>query len=243
MFDPPPSSQPPRMRQRGVTLIEVLVVLAIVAVMAGGAMLGLGAIDSARLRESSTVVSGAIRIAYAHANVTSKATRLVFDFENQTIRIEDSEGALYVKGGELNGGAASANELEAAAQAESESILKGPQAPRPRFSPIKGLLGFSDDEKAGPAAKRLKPGIAFRQVEVSHEESPVTEGFAYLYFWPGGLTQRAAVQVQRRGGEEDSDIITVLVSPLTGKTAIEGGAIDMPRPTSDDDASEREDSL
>lgn len=38
---------------RGVTLIEVLVAIALVALLFGGAMMGLGAIGSARLREAT----------------------------------------------------------------------------------------------------------------------------------------------------------------------------------------------
>ena len=48
--------------------------------------------------------------------------------------------------------------------------------------------------------------------------------------------------IQKGEGEVDEDdVITVLVSPLTGKTSILGGSVDMPRPESDDDASERRD--
>jgi general secretion pathway protein H len=101
-------------------------------------------------------------------------------------------------------------------------------------------LGFDAQGKGG---KKLSRGIRFRQVEVAHEENPVTEERAYLYFWPGGETQRAAIQVQRGTDdvEVDSDVLTLLVSPLTGKVRIERGAHDMPRPRDEEEASERDD--
>ena len=227
----------PRSARRGVTLIEILVTLAIIALMAGGAFMGLGALSSARLRESSTQVSGAIKLAYNHANATSRPTRLVFDFESKTIAIEDSEGRMLVQSGDRTGGAAAATELERELQEESEAIIEGPRAPRPSFSPVQKILGFEHDD--GESFKRLREGVGFRLIEVAHEDEPITEGRAYLYFWPGGMTQNAAVQIQKDG---DDDIITITVSPLTGKTRILDGAVEMPRPRGDAEASEREDS-
>jgi general secretion pathway protein H len=223
-------------RQRGVTLIEILVTLAIIALMAGGAMLGLGAISSARLRESSTQVSGAIKLAYNHANATSRPTRLVFDFEQKTIAIEDSEGRMLVQSGDRTGGAAAATELEQALQKEAEGILQGPRAPRADFQPVERILGFEHDD--GVSVKRLREGISFRLIEVAHDDDASVEGRAYLYFWPGGMTQNAAIHIQKDGSD---DVITILVAPLTGKTRIVGGAVEMPRPRNDAEESERED--
>lgn len=226
--------------RRGITVIEVLVTLAIVAVMAGGLMMGLGAISSARLRESSTQVSGAIKIAYNHANATSRPTRLVFDFEAKTIAIEDSAGRMLVQSGDRTGGAAAATELEREIQEESASIIEGPRAPRPDFSAVTDVLGFEHDDSKGKSVKRLREGISFRLIEVQHDEAAIVDGRAYLYFWPGGLTQSASVQIQK---DDEDDIITITVSPLTGKTMILDGPVEMPRPTSDEEASEREDPL
>ena len=228
--------------QRGVTLIEVLVTMALVALMSGGAFLGIGALRNARLRESSTLLAGAIRVAYNHANATSRTTRLVLDFAARTISVEDSPGRMMLQTGDRTGGAAAATDLEREVVEASEEILEGPRKPRAQFSPIKSLLGFEYQSGGGEAKKPLAEGIYFRRVEVEHEEEPVLEDRVYLYFFPGGLAERAAVQIQQGEGEVDEDdVITVLVSPLTGKTSILGGSIDMPRPMSDEDASERMD--
>jgi general secretion pathway protein H len=229
--------------QRGVTLIEVLVALSIAAMLAGVAFIGMGGLSSARLRESSTLIVGAVRAAYSHANATSRPTRIVFDFEAETIALEDSVGRMFVQNGDRTGGAAAATDLEQEAVAESEAILEGPRAPRPTFQPVKKILGFEHDDSKGVAMKQLATGIHFRQIEVAHEDEEATTDRVYLYFWPGGQTERASIQIQK--GEEtdaeDHEIITVLVSPLTGKTAVVGGPVEMPRPRTDEEASERQD--
>jgi hypothetical protein len=53
------------------------------------------------------------------------------------------------------------------------------------------------------------------------------------------LTERAHIQLKRAGGQE---ALTVIVSPLTGRTKIEKGLIDLPEPRTDkeEDQGDRE---
>ena len=224
------------------TLIEILVALVIALLLAGGMAMGVGALANARMRASTTMIAGAIRIAYNHANSTSRPTRVVFDLAERTVSIEDSEGRMLIQSGDRTGGAAGATELEKELVADAETIVEGPHAPRPEFSPVKKLLGFQDPD-TGLAIRKLESGIYFKQVEVAHQDEPVTEERAYIYFWPGGQTELGAVQLQQGNGDqvEDGDVSTVLVAPLTGKVQVKRGPVDMPKPPKDGDVSERED--
>ena len=94
-----------RRQESGVTLMEVLIVLAVVTVATGMAMLGGGVADSARLRRSSVLIASAIRVAYGHANATSKVVRLVFNFEQRTVAIEESGSQLWLAKNDRTGGA------------------------------------------------------------------------------------------------------------------------------------------
>ncbi len=229
-----------RAPSRGVTLIETLVAIALVAVLAGMSFLGMGMLRSARLRQSTTLIAGAVRAAYNHANATSRPTRLVFDFAERTIGIEESSGRMLLQHGERTGGAAGADELEREAVAAAEEILEGPRAPRASFQPVK-TLGFRPERGV---ARELPESVYFRQIEVAHEDEPVTEERVYLYFWPGGQTERAAVQVMlgNDASVDDKYVMTVQVlSPLTGKITIDRGPLEMPRPRTDEEESERDD--
>jgi general secretion pathway protein H len=78
-------------------------------------------------------------------------------------------------------------------------------------------------------------------VQTPHDDTARTSGRAYLYFWPGGRTERSVIQMRIGEAEDDDHMLTVLVSPLTGKVSIKGGAIDLKVPTDDTQASDRQD--
>jgi general secretion pathway protein H len=64
-------------------------------------------------------------------------------------------------------------------------------------------------------------------VQTAHDDTPKTEGFAYLHFWPGGQTERATIQIKAEKGD-DSSGLTLIVSPLTGKVSVSAGTVESP---------------
>ena len=232
--------------RRGVTLVELLFVVGIVAIVTVGSVAGFSAVGTARLRRAAVMVASAVRIAYAHANATGKTVRLVFDFERKLIALEEASKMLALKRGERTGGAEAATETEKKAVEEAEKILKGPQQPRPAFRPTKA---FGFNAEAGKPGRELPSGIRFAQVETAHDDLPSTSQRAYLYFWPGGQTERATIQLtksrldptERPDRLDDRDVMTVLIAPLTGKSDIRLGKLAMPRPRDDREESDRVD--
>jgi general secretion pathway protein H len=229
-------------RTRGLTVIEILVVLFILAVVVGVAVAGSMQLPSARLRRSATMITSAIKVAYTRATATSRDLRLVMDLESKKIWLEESDAPMLVQGKDKTGtgGADPITQAEKAALEEGAKIMKGPPIPKPHFHPI-ATYGFGDVE-SGKGGKPLQRGITFRSVQSAHDDSARTSGRAYLYFWPGGRTERAAIQLRIGESDDDDRILTLLVSPLTGKVTIKGGPADLQLPTDDVQASDRQDS-
>ncbi len=230
-----------RAARRGVTLIEILVVIAIIAVVSGVAIAGSMQLPNARLRRSATMIASAIKVAYTRATATSRDLRLVMDLDEPKIWLEESNAPMLVQSKDRTGtgGASAVTEAERAAVAEGERILKGPPIPKPQFHSIQAY-GFADLEE-GKGAKTLQRGITFRAVQTAHDETAHTSGRAYLYFWRGGLTERASIQVRIGASTDDARTLTLLVSPLTGKVSVKSGAAELQVPTDDDHASDRTD--
>lgn len=230
-----------RALRRGLTLIEVLVVMAIVGLVAGSVVVGSGQLASARIRHSSTMITGAIRVGFSRASATSKSVRLVMDFEESQIWLEEGDQPMLVQSKDLTGtgGAAAATVAEQQAQEESGRILKGPTAPKTGFKEI-DAMGLVASEP-GKGKKPLERGIKFREVQTAHDGEPRQNGRAYLYFWPGGQTERASIQLKVGEQNDDKSTVTLLVSPLTGKVTVKDGPVPLPKPSDDREASERED--
>jgi general secretion pathway protein H len=230
-----------RTHLRAVTLIEIMVVMSIIAVVSGVAIAGSMQLPSARLRRSATMIASAIKVAYTRATATSHDLRLVMDLDQQRIWLEESDMPMLVQaaGKTAGGGADAVTQAEKEAVAEGERILKGPPIPKPRFRPIE-VYGFGDVE-SGKGGKSLQRGIRFRAVQTTHDDAARTQGRAYLYFWPGGRTERASIVIRIGDAEESSRTLSVLVSPLTGKVAVKGGPVELVVPTDDDHASDRQD--
>jgi general secretion pathway protein H len=227
--------------QRGMTLIEILVVLMIMVLALGAVVLGSGQTSSARLKHSTALLAGAVRLGFSRANTTAKPVRVVFDLEKSTLALEESDGVLLVQSGDKTGtgGAAAANGAEEAAIAENKRILEGPTAPRAKFHSVEeASLHASDNVKKGPRA--LPAGIRIRSVQTGHDEAPRTEGRAYLYFWPGGQTERAAIQLAVGEQPTDAQIYTIFVAPLTGRVSVKNGAQTLDKLADDKELQERE---
>jgi general secretion pathway protein H len=223
------------------SLVEILITLAIMSLLTGTAVMGFGAIRRARLRQSAVLIASAVRVAYGHATATGKDLRLVFDFKERVVSLEEASGKLGTQRKGNTGGAAAATENEQQAEEEAERITKGPKAPKPKFSPTKA---FGFDVQGGKSGKELGDSIRFLSVDTAHQESPLEEDRAYLYFWPGGQTERAAIQLVLGNPAEadpEQDILTIIIAPLTGKATIKKGRVDMTRPRDESEESEASD--
>lgn len=225
----------------GMTLVEILIVLSLIALVSGAVVAGSGQMAGSRLRQTATMLTGAVRVAYTRATATSRSVRLVFDFEHQQFWLEEAARPMLVKERDVTGtgGADPATEVERAALAEGERITAGPRVPKPAFQEVEAF-GFAGNE--GKKGKRsLARGVRFRAVQTPHDDTPRTEGRAYVYFWPGGRTERAAIQLVVGERDEDARTLTLMVSPLTGKVEIKEGPVELPKVDSEGFTSERED--
>ncbi|MET0592643.1 MAG: prepilin-type cleavage/methylation domain-containing protein, partial [Polyangiaceae bacterium] len=158
--------------------------------------------------------------------------------DNGKVILEETNDNLTVRKDDVAGGAAAATEEERDAIATAQRIVKGPQAPRARFMAVRAL-GFDDPDTSG--GRPIGQGVRFRKVETAHAPDGQTSGRAYLYFWTAGLTERAAIQLSKKGAETDDEGITILVSSLTGRVRTVSGAKSMEPLRDDGTIQERED--
>ena len=209
--------------------------IALIAVVTAVAVGGSGMLGNSRLRSAATMVLSAIRTATTRANTIGRPVRIVFDFEERRVVLEEARGRMLRDREDETGavGAEPATEAEREAKEYANEVLEGPRAPKPQFSAIGE---FGDESGDGPG-RELGSGIELRLVQTEHDDDAIVDGRAYLYFWPGGGTERAVIQLVRSG---DSEGLTILVSALTGRAKIKRGAIELEEPRNENDFGLRE---
>ena len=76
-----------RNRQRGLTLIELLVTIALISIVTTAVVMGSGALVNSRVRGAASMISGAVRLAYTRASATSRPNRIAFDLDESTVAL------------------------------------------------------------------------------------------------------------------------------------------------------------
>ena len=79
-------------------------------------------------------------------------------------------------------------------------------------------------------------------MQTAHDDTARTTGRAYLYFWPGGLTERAAIQIRIGDSEDGLADADAARRPAHGQGDRQGGpGRTLQLPTDDAHASDRQD--
>jgi prepilin-type N-terminal cleavage/methylation domain-containing protein len=218
-------------RQRGMTLVEILVIVAIVALVASVAVASIGSLGRTRLRGSAYMVAAAVQRAFSYAATHGENARIVVDLDEHVLTIEGGEGRLLVdrsvEGGvedpdeegdevpadEGGGDEEDSFDFDLGVETLTEQIRTGfhagevPRYKPPVFAPIPGHA-FDGRE--------LEPRVQFLAVHSFLYDEPKREGEAYIYFFPDGMGDHAVVQLTNRAGE----IYSVEVQPLMGRAAV-----------------------
>jgi prepilin-type N-terminal cleavage/methylation domain-containing protein len=219
---------------RGFTLIEVILVIAIIAVVVTGATFGLGAITRTRLRSSAFKVMSAAQFAYNRSLTQGTTTRLRFDFEKDTMAIEETLTPVTLATNEqLDDDEGQAVDPWDLARARLEQPLT-PVKPTSPFHPISNQSGKVIERYT---AKPVGDAISVHALITPHETEIRTDGEGSVYFFPGGLTEHAVIQLS----DSSNTVYSVEIHPLTGNARLHNFAYE---PLDElDDEGEVEDSL
>jgi general secretion pathway protein H len=232
--------QPPRSPASGFTLIEIMVTLAIVALLTGGAIKGLRSLRRTDLREATTHMSGAVRYLFDRASTTGKVHRLVIDIDTGRYWAEISDDRFYVPHEAESEQALRAREDKEAEEDEEARRLREERERRQDTStPSSSSFDLSKLEVADFRPKRarfaafkemaLKPvqlkKAKLRSVYTPRVVDALTTGRAYLYFFPLGQTEPAIITLSDMSG---GSVYSLVVHPITGRVKIYNEQVEPP---------------
>jgi general secretion pathway protein H len=213
-----------RRAHSGFTLIEILVVLAIVGLLAALSIRGLRSLARSDLRASVSHMSGAIRYLFDRASTTGKYHRLVIDLDQGKYWAEVSDDQFYLPRDPET-------ETSQKKLAQLEARLDEKEAQRKEMAEASGDIDMTKVLPMDFRPKRARFGAfketALKPVTLKNTEvmdvftprmaDPITKGRAYIYFFPLGQTEPAIVHLS---DPTEETIYSLVVHPMTGRVRI-----------------------
>lgn len=197
-------------QSRGFTLVELMIAVAVIAVLAAAVVPSVASLSGADARKAAGELAGSLRYLFDTAALRHATCRMVLDLDGRSYGAECAPRLVGVARGE-QAAAADDEALESRfpdeRDAERRRLLAGS-----RFGAFTDRL----------LAKRELPGrTEIRTVRVEGRREPVAEGKAYVHFFPGGQAERAFIEVA-----DGATLYTVVVEPFTGRARVVTGPVE-----------------
>lgn len=207
------------------TLLEVIIVIAIIALATSGLSFSLGALTKTNLKSGASKIAAAARFAYNRATIRGTTVRIAFDLPGSTFSVEEGHGRVTLARkddarrkdtAEERGGEVDAVDPWAAARNRVEQAVHPTLGESP-FKPI-----ANDDGKVLARYQKVPLGRRVQIVKliVPHAAAPLEQGKAAVHFFPGGVGEHAVIQLSDGG----DSIYSVEIAPLTGRATIRAEA-------------------
>jgi general secretion pathway protein H len=199
-------------RQRGFTLIELMVVIAIAAVISAAALPALRGVSGANAKQAAGEVAGSLRYLFDTAALRHTTCRLALDIEKHAFWPECAPRAVTL----------ARQDEPSRVSRELEERFPDEKDPDRRRLMAQTRFGAFDDRLA---PHRTLPGsTTFGPIRIEGRSQAIEEGVAYVHFFPGGQAQRAFIPVV------DGDLVfTVVLEPFTGRARVVAGKVEADR--------------
>lgn len=248
----------------GFTLLEVLVVMALLGLLVGTTVRGIRSLARSDIKSASSRLSGAMRYLFDRASTTGKVHRLVLDFAEHKYWAEVSDDRYFLprERETPESRIVAWKEEQEEAERRAEGRARGGRADEESGGQGTGLgVGFGsgfgsansyDVEKYLPKPFKRKQArfqsfkeTAIKPVTLKNAKlfsvytprlsEPIQEGKGYVYFFPLGYAEAAMVYLT----DEDQEVTySLVVHPLTGRVKIYNQYVEPPLETQVDDAGE-----
>jgi general secretion pathway protein H len=196
-------------RQRGFTLIELMVVIAVAAVISAAAVPALRGVSGANARQAAGELAGSLRYLFDTAALRHVTCRLAIDHDERAFWAECAPRPVTL----------ARQDQPTRVARELEERFPDERDPERRRLLAQTRFGAFDDRLA---PRRTLPGkTAFGPIRIEGRSQAVEDGVAYVHFFPGGQAQRAFIPVV-----DGTTVYTVVVEPFSGRARVVVGRVE-----------------
>ena len=215
---------------RGMTLVEIMIVLFIIAMLAGGSVYMVGFITHGNLKDEAMRFTAAAQYTSNQAALNNRQYRLIIDLDENQYHTEMTDSAVVIDDGD-----------EEAQSAYDEGLLpeEAREMERERRSKRSGLFREEEDDPFGISRRTgfqraedsvieprtLRSGIEFESVRTESRTRAVRDGRVAIHFYPNGMQQQAHIVFRDPSTEAQFTLIT---EPLTGRIRAYSGEQEVP---------------
>ena len=225
---------------RGMTVLEMMIVLAIIAMATLLLRMGVGALTKDAIVENSNELIAIMRRSRTLAIEHGEMVRITMDMDKGAYVVEECKGSLALKRNEVLTADPEKKKLaleQAKARLQGMPVDTSPGAADPEDATKRALAVAGQhiaDRECMPAtdsitdtsgkgwirALRGDKGVKFKEIWVQHRDESVTKGQVAIYFFPNGSSEKSVVEVTN--GDET---FSVLVYGLTGRVELKDGML------------------
>jgi prepilin-type N-terminal cleavage/methylation domain-containing protein len=227
-------------RERGMTVIEIMVVLAIIAGLFFVARTGFRTVTKADLVEDANELATLLRRASTLSVERGELHRVTFDIDtggyvvevcqgaaaiqrNEKLRNDDEDTKRAIERGKQRMINMPADALAAGDPDEATHralALAGSHVADRTCVPATG--GFSGDASGKGWLRKLHKdsGVKLKEIWVQHRDDGVTKGQVAIYFFPLGSSEKSVLELT-----DGNDTFSVLVYGLTGRVELRDGEV------------------
>ena len=183
------------LNQKAFTLIEIMITMAIVAALVTMVASRFNA-GKSEIKEHLTQLMVLSKKSFQYAQITNETYRIVFDLNSEDEEGRQKQHSYWVE-------KATGTQLLPSENQEEQEELDEEGKPKSAFQLAPRVL---------KKPKSLPEGYYFAAIDYGGREE-ITEGKAYLYFFPQGFTEESLVRIEHR---EETYGYSILINPLTG---------------------------
>ncbi len=225
----------------GMTMLEIMVVLAVIGLMMVFAYMGVRQASKSDLRENVGQLAAMLKNAQNMAAETGMHHRVVIDLEEQSFRVEACKGAIRLRRTSKEIVRDFKDDRSLAEVAQDNQIppeIMQADSPEKATELAAALTGKNlggarcglstrangDSQGRGNLRKMDPRHAVIKRVHVQHLEDPVTEGTVTINFFPLGNAEKAIIEIAEK---KDKDTYwTLLLHGLTARVEWHRGELD-----------------
>jgi general secretion pathway protein H len=204
-------------RSSGLTLIELLVALAIVAAAAAMVVPALNSVTGVNAKKAASQLAGSMRALFDIAALRHKTCRMAIDLDGGGEGKGDKRPIWWA---ECAPGPTAAPSSDRDDDATLADRFPDEADPEVRKVLAASTFGKLKDRLIPPS--ELPGRATFGPIHVEGSRDPKEHGTVYVYFFPGGRAQRAWVPVI-----DGKNIYTVVTEPFTGRARVVIGKVEV----------------